>query len=64
MCIPSQMGSIQMFHHAKLLRGIALYGGGRFQAEERQFLLELEVVKNHYHSAIVRPCIKPKTMIK
>ena len=53
-----------MFHHGKLFRGIALCGGGRFQGEERQFILELEVVKNHYHFAIVRPCIKPKTIFK
>ena len=53
-----------MFHRGKLFRGIALCGGGGYRGEERQFLLELEVVKNHYHSAIVRPCIKPKTMNK
>ena len=53
-----------MFHHGKLLQGIALCRGGQFQAEERQFLLELEVVKNQYHSAIVIPCIKPKTVNK
>ena len=53
-----------MFHRNKLFRGIALCGGGRFQGEERQFILELEVVKNHYHYAIVRPCIKPKTVNK
>ena len=53
-----------MFHRSKLFRGIALCGGGRFRGEERKFLLELEVVKNHYHYEIVRPCIKPNTMNK
>ena len=53
-----------MFHRRKSFRGIDLCGGGQFWGEERQFLLELEVVKNHYHFAIVIPRIKPKTVNK